>query len=139
MNDSPTPRRFPVSRATAIWTLVLLVSVAVAFVAGLATAAHVITDRAHHYIHHPEAVPEPLTDLLRHRLDLSDEQGQQMQAVFDERVAYYRNIQKYLISTTNFMLDGIDEDIQPILDESQREEWDAMFGAMREQWIPISE
>ena len=136
MNDTPSPGPRIFSRGNVLWSVVLLTAVAVSFIAGALTAKQIIIDRVNQYVHQPERLPEPITQLLQERLGLTDEQSDLVYKVFENRIDQYKQVERGVTWGVNVLLDNIDRDIRAILDERQLAKWDAMFAGIREQWIP---
>jgi hypothetical protein len=119
------------------WTLLLLLAI---FVSGLAIGAVGAVVYVRHQlltaIHSPEVMPERLTQRLRRRLSLSDEQTAKVLAILQSRQRELQKIRARAQPEVEAQLNQVAEEIAAVLNPQQREKWLTGFRQMRELWMP---
>jgi Spy/CpxP family protein refolding chaperone len=123
---------------TRVWTTVLLA--AVIFVAGAAVGGGatvlVALRRLEYAMHHPQVVPQRLTDRLTRRLDLTPDQAARVKAIIIERQAAFEAIRLEMYPRVTAQLDQARDEIDEVLTDEQREQWQAWFDKTRRRFRP---
>ncbi len=139
MSNKMQPTKRSLGRVM-IGLTVKIVIVAVIFAGGFGfgfyTSVKMIVNKARQYVHQTDSLPPDLTLLVDAQLDLTAEQEAQVEKVFDQRIVQFQDYRDMVLYFTNKFLDDIDNDIRPILDETQTPKWDAFYGNLRHRWIP---
>jgi hypothetical protein len=144
-HDSTQPGERPAQKPVARprrrrrWWVSLLLAVGIfgsGFAVGGATALIVAKDRFLHMLHHPEEAPAKITARLRCKLDLTDEQAAQVEAILRRHQEAFEAIRADVQPRVEAELDGVEKDIAAVLDDSQRAQWHQRFTELRETWMP---
>ncbi|HVX86834.1 MAG TPA: hypothetical protein VH253_18775 [Phycisphaerae bacterium] len=118
----------------------MLLLVCVVFGAGMVVGAGgtivVITHRLRHLVQHPEELPDRLTARLSARLHLSAQQRQRVHALLVEHQARLTAIRRDVQPQVQRELDALHADIAHTLDAAQKRSWDALYGDLRDNWLP---
>lgn len=127
----------PVPRRRRWITIVLML---VIFAAGLAIGAGsmvLYTDYTSRYYRlNPDRMPERMLERLSKELNLSSEQVRQARPMVQE---WWKGWQKARWQTYPIFkpeLDRIDQNMQTILDERQKQVWQGYFGSIRRRYVP---
>lgn len=134
LDQQPLPVRRP------FWKPVLLSLVIFASGAIVGTSATLILIRQqiHYRIHHPDEMPGNVASRLQRKLDLSDEQTEQVQAVLTERQQAIQQIRREFQPQLEAELDKLEKQVADLLDDSQSATWHQKFQAMRAEWLPAA-
>jgi Spy/CpxP family protein refolding chaperone len=135
-NNAPQHLPPPANRRR--WPTVLLALVV--FVAGMASGAaltvHYAVTRLQFAIHHPEAAPPRIAAVIQRRLDLNDQQRDEVEKIVAkhqlEIAAIRRQFQPEIVN----QLDSVRDEIAAVLKEPQRERWTQLFEQFKERWLP---
>jgi hypothetical protein len=126
----PRPRR--------LWQHILMASVI--FLGGVACGAAVtcvvITRLVHHAIQHPEEATAHFTAHLTRRLNLTDEQSEQVRQIIERRQRALTEIRRDIQPRLHVELSALEEEINSVLNDAQRVEWRALAGKFRDRWLP---
>jgi hypothetical protein len=87
-------------------------------------------------IHHPEEVPNRLTERLRNKLSLTDEQTKKVKAILTERQKALRELRRVMRPKVERELEHLREDVAAVLDKDQSHKWRKRFDRLRRQWMP---
>jgi hypothetical protein len=87
-------------------------------------------------IHHPEQVPNRITERLRNKLSLSDEQAKKVKAVLVERHKAFLALRRVTRPKVDRELERLREEVAAVLDENQARKWRKRFDTIRRQWMP---
>jgi hypothetical protein len=87
-------------------------------------------------IHHPEQVPNRLTERLRGKLGLSDDQAKKIKAILNERQNAFQVLRRSTRPKVEREFDRLREEVAAVLDENQARKWRKRFDAIRRQWMP---
>ncbi len=126
----PTRRRF---WKQALLSLIIFASGAIV---GTCTTLILIRQQVHHRIHHPEEMPGKIAARMQRKLDLSNEQTEQVQAILTERQQAIQQIRREFQPQLEAELNQMQEQVAHLLDDSQRMAWQAWFQDLRATWIP---
>jgi hypothetical protein len=86
-------------------------------------------------IHHPEEVPNRLTERLRNKLSLTDEQTKKVKAILIERQKAFVALRRAIRPKMERELEQLREDVAAVLDENQARKWRKRFDRLRRQWM----
>lgn len=132
------PDVLPAVARRRIWLSVLLTLVV--FVSGLVVGVGGTLIAVRHemlrVVHNPQEAPARIAAHLRSKLGLSDEQTRQVEAVVARRQAALQAIRHLVQPQVEAELDQAANEIGQILNESQRQDWDAMVAKIRQNWLP---
>jgi hypothetical protein len=121
------------------WVRTLLLCVVLllcGMVIGSGLTLHGIWRHVSNVMHNPEEVSKKITTRLTHKLNLTDEQAEQVGAIIEER---HRNLNELRLETMpkiHAEFDRVDEEIAAILTPEQQAEWEEMRDRMRHRWLP---
>ncbi len=87
-------------------------------------------------IHHPEEIPNRLTERLRNKLGLTDEQTKNVKAILIERQKAFMALRRATRPKMERELEQLREDVAAILDKNQARKWRKRFDTLRRQWMP---
>lgn len=116
--------------------LLSLVIFASGAIAGTCATLMLIRNQVHYRIHHPEEMPANVAARLQRKLDLSDEQTEQVLTVLTERQQAILEIRREFQPKLETELDQLEKQVADLLDDSQRTTWQQKFQAMRAEWLP---
>lgn len=88
-----------------------------------------------HAIHHPEEAPQRMTDRVRSRLDLSEDQAVKVKAILTERQKEIQALRRQIQPQVENELQKAKEDVAAILRPEQAEKWRERFDQLR-IWFP---
>ena len=127
----PKPRRR--------WWVTLLLSLVI-FAAGAVVGAGltvaVAVKRIQHAIMHPEEAPRHITDHLRSKLDLTDEQASAVLLIVTKRQAALQAIRAEVHPRVETELEGAFADVDKLLTPKQSAAWRTMVKRLRDNWMP---
>ena len=130
--DPITPRR------PRRWKLVLLCSLI--FFCGIVTGSgltiHVIHDRMSGVMKEPEKLTEMVTEFLTYRLNLREDQEDQVSSIIAERYTTIMELRQENIPKIRLELDAIKEEVAVVLDEEQEALWLRRFDRIHRGWAP---
>jgi len=130
----PPPAR---PRRWLTWLLALVI-----FVAGMASGAaltvHYAVNRLQFAIHHPEVAPARIAGIIQRRLDLSDQQRAEVEAVVAKRQVEIAAIRSKFQPEIVVQLDAVRNEVSEVLTEPQRARWTQLFDQFRERWLPAA-
>jgi DNA-binding PucR family transcriptional regulator len=87
-------------------------------------------------IHHPEEIPNRLTERLRNKLSLTDEQTKKVKAILIERQKAFMALRRATRPKMERELEQLREDVASVLDKNQARKWRKRFDTLRRQWMP---
>ena len=125
-------------RKSRVWTTVLmavLIFVAGAAVGGGATVLLAL-NRLEYALHHPQMMPQRLTDRLTRRLDLTPDQATRVRQIITVRQEAFEEIRRDLYPRVTAELDGSRDEIAEVLTDEQRVKWSAWFEQARRRFRP---
>jgi len=146
MNETNSQNTTPATEPTATPTrpkrrrwLSVLLSLVIFFsglIVGTGGTLIVIRNVALQRIHHPETVPDRIARQLRRKLRLDDEQTDQVRQIVAERQLAFQKIRRDVQPQIEAELDIARQQIGEVLDDDQREKWEAHFDHLRKTWLP---
>ncbi len=117
------------------WLLMLVL-----FLSGLGIGAGgtliVVRNRILQAFHHPEKAPRQIAERLRSRLNLSDTQASQVEAIVRTHQVELRKIRRAVQPRVEEQLTQVEEEIGRVLDDGQRVKWHEIIAYLRKVWIP---
>ena len=105
-------------------------------VCGAGGTVLVVVNRLQHAIHHPEDAPERLAGALQRRLDLTNEQRNQVEAIIARRQGELMAIRRQFQPQVVGQLDQLRDEIGQVLTDDQRERWTTLFTTYVNRWLP---
>jgi hypothetical protein len=87
-------------------------------------------------IHHPEQVPSRLTERLRGKLGLSDDQAKKIRGILKERQRAFQALRRATRPKVERELDRLREEVAAVLDANQARKWRSRFDRLRRHWMP---
>lgn len=86
-------------------------------------------------IQHPEKVPQRITDRMRRKLDLTEDQEAKFKAIVTERQKKIQVLLRQIQPEVNKELEKAKEDVEAILNPDQAKKWRERFDQWR-IWFP---
>lgn len=102
--------------------------------AGIATV--VIVRSVQHSMRHPELAPARVTDRLTRRLDLTPAQADQVRQIIRTRQQSLLDIRRDVQPRVDMQLTALEDEIDAVLNDEQREKWRALVQQFRKTWLP---
>lgn len=87
-------------------------------------------------IHHPEEIPNRLTERLRNKLSLTDDQTKKVKAILTERQKAFTELRRVTRPKVERELKSLREEVAAVLDKDQARKWSKRFDRLRRQWLP---
>jgi len=87
-------------------------------------------------IHHPEEIPNRLTERLRNKLSLTDEQTKKVKAILTERQKAFMELRRVTLPKVERELKCLREEVAAVLDKNQARKWSKRFDRLTPQWLP---
>lgn len=120
------------------WTVVALSLVV--FLAGMASGAAVTVvyavNRLQYAIHHPEVAPTRMAAHLARRLDLTNEQRDEIEQIIARRQAAIAVIRRQFQPQVVEQLELVRGEVDDVLDDVQRTRWNELFEQFKKRWLP---
>jgi len=135
-NIPPLPMTIPPRPRRWVRILVALLIFVGGMVCGGGLTIIGAVERIHHAIHHPEEVPGRITHYLKRRLDLSDDQTQQVEQIIREHQKNLQEIRRGVQPRVEAELELLRQDISQVLTPEQRDKWDDIFDDAVDRWMP---
>jgi hypothetical protein len=151
MNDVPAdaPPEFPMPADAASqklppvprrrrWPMVLLALAifAAGAVCGAGATVIFVVNRVQHAIHHPEDAPARLAGVLQRRLDLTDAQRAEVDAIIAKRQTELLAIRREVQPQVADELEELRAEVDQVLTAEQREHWSKLFDTFIRRWLP---
>lgn len=137
---APVPGPLPVAPGRGRRRWVSLVLSVVIFVSGVligaAGAAGVIRREMLQALRDPSAVPARITQRLKRRLSLTDVQADEIQGILEARQRAVQAIRATVQPAVMHELLLAKTEVADVLDDEQRERWEADFDRLRDLWVP---
>lgn len=105
-------------------------------VVGIGVTLIVIRDSALFAVHHPEEMPARIAARMASVLSLSEEQRQQVEDILHQRQGALQNIRREFQPQVEAELDRLEQQVSAVLNDEQRENWQARFDYLRRTWVP---
>lgn len=107
------------------WTLVALFAVVFlsGMVAGGAVTMGVVTNRFHFRSKDPHAIPQRMARHMQRKLDLTDQQTQQVQAILTRRFESLMTLHRQLRPHIEAQFRGAQEEVAQCLTPEQAQQW----------------
>jgi hypothetical protein len=102
---------------------------------GAAVASVMIARSIHHVIHHPEEAAAHISARLSQRLNLTDEQSEQVRQIISRRQDALMDIRRDIQPRIEVELSALEEEIAGVLSDEQREKWHALADDFRGHWL----
>lgn len=137
-HDSAAPVHLPPAPRRRRWPTVLLALTifAAGAVCGAGATVLVVVKRVQHAIHHPEEAPARLAGVLQRRLDLTNEQRSQVEAIIAKRQQELMDIRRQFQPQIAGQLDQLRDEIDEVLTDEQREHWESLYKNYVTRWLP---
>lgn len=87
-------------------------------------------------IQHPEKVPQRITDRMRGKLDLTEDQAVKVKAILTERQKKIQALLRQIQPEVDKEFEKAKEDVAAILKPDQAKEWRDRFDRLR-NWFPV--
>jgi Spy/CpxP family protein refolding chaperone len=138
--DSPSTAPLPnIDTPRRRWTVVVMAIVI--FLAGMASGAAVTVvyavNRLQYAIQHPEVAPARIATNLARRLDLTNEQRDEIEKIMTRRQTEIAAIRRRFQPQIVEQLESVRTDVAAVLDDSQRTEWTQLFERFKQRWLPV--
>ena len=122
--STPTPARSLLSRRWFNW-LLLVVIFGAGVLIGALVAVRVVRMQVASVLSHPEQIPDRVMPILRHRLDLDEEQAVKIAAMVKQRHAALEDLRAEYSPRVAIELQQLRRDVESVLKPEQRTHWDA--------------
>lgn len=122
--STPTPARSLLSRRWFNW-LLLVVIFGAGVLIGALVAVRVVRMQVASVLSHPEQIPDRVMPILRHRLDLDEEQAVKIAAMVKQRHAALEDLRAEYSPRVAIELQQLRRDVDSVLKPEQRTHWDA--------------
>ena len=120
------------------WRIVLLMLIV--FIAGgvVGSAGTVIwaMDHFQHIARHPEEAPRRITARMAEKLDLTDEQAEQVREILERRQQDLMVIHHEIRPRVEEVLNASRAEIAAVLNDQQQAEWEEMYQRFDRRWMP---
>ena len=118
---SPSNLELPVPRKRRPWRSLLLglAILLCGILIGAGITVIVLQKVVLYAIHHPEQVPNRLTERLRGKLGLSDDQAKKIKAILNERQKAFQALRRATRPKMERELERLKEDVAAVLNENQ--------------------
>lgn len=135
---SPSNLELPVPRKRRPWRSLLLGLgiLLCGILIGAGITVIVLQKMVLYAVHHPEQVPTRLTERLRGKLGLSDDQAKKIRAILNERQKAFQALRRATRPKMEREIERLEEDVAAVLDENQARKWRKRFDRLRRQWMP---
>lgn len=117
--------------------MLVVFGLTVGFLAGAYFTAYSIYVEAQRSARSPQNLPARLTVMIDKRLDLTNEQAQEVNRILRKRMyvdAYESN--EVFRGFIRENINKLESDVAEVLTDEQRAEWNALFEKVRESWLP---
>jgi hypothetical protein len=117
------------------WLSIAMGSVILAcgMVVGSVITVSYLWNRVLDHIQNPEQIPTRITERLERRLDLTEQQAQEINAILTERQEALLAIRAEVYPRIQAELESAREEVAAVLDEEQAAEWRKMFESLRQK------
>ena len=89
---------------------------------------------------HPKEMHIRITDRLKNRLDLTDEQAREVRAVIVRRYMARDSLRREFRPLVEAEFETLRKEVEAVLDGEQVRRWNELYGTMRERWLrPLPE
>ena len=126
----PVPKR----RRWLTWLLMGVVFIAGGAV-GSAATIHWLIDRFQGYAEHPERAPKRITERMREKLDLTDDQAEKVQDILHRRQQELMAIRREVHPRVQAIMDASREEVGAVLTEEQQAKWEKMYRHLERRWM----
>ncbi|HTY23792.1 MAG TPA: hypothetical protein VMC85_11710 [Desulfomonilaceae bacterium] len=126
------PRKAGRGRSVLLGLIILLCGILI----GAGVTIVVLHKVVLHAIHHPEEMPRRVTERLRHKLGLSDEQAVKVRAILTERQKAFQELRRAARPKVEREIERLKEEIASVLDEKQARKWREQLEKLRRKWVP---
>ncbi len=130
--ELPVPRKRRPWRSLLLGLIILLCGILI----GAGITVITLQKAVLYAIHHPEQVPNRLTERLRGKLHLSDDQAKKIRAILNERQHAFQALRRATRPKVERELDRLREEVAAVLDVNQARKWRQRFDRLRRQWMP---
>ncbi len=118
-------------RSFLLGVLILVSGMAIGTGGTVVVMKHIIL----HAIQHPEKVPQRITDRMRGKLDLTEDQAAKVKAILTERQKKIQDLLRQIQPEVDKEFEKAKEDVAAILKPGQAEKWRERFDRLR-IWFP---
>lgn len=130
------PKRPSRRRSTLLMVLLGAVILLSGIVIGSGVTLLWLQHRLLYMVHHPEDAPKTIALRLQSKLDLTDEQTKQIEALFRERQKHIQALRREVQPRVVEQLTQAREEVARVLTAEQAKKWQAYFDGMQEKWMP---
>jgi len=123
------PRRW---RAVLLGIIILICGALI----GSGVTVIVIHKMVLHAIRHPEQTPMRITNRIKSKLGLSDEQAARVREIIAARQKAIQAIRRDVQPRVERELEGAKEDVAALLNPEKARQWRERFDYLRKTWIP---
>jgi hypothetical protein len=134
MTDQATAGVVSAPRRRVPWGAILLgiAILGVGIIIGAGGMVIITRSMIQHAARHPEQIPEKAAQRLARRLDLSEQQKQQVQAIITDRLRKVNHVRQKMQPLIAAEVQKFHDDVAEVLTEEQAQEWDEIFERYRE-------
>ena len=123
------------------WWISVCLSIMI-FLGGAITGAGLATMHIHHvlhdFLHHTDRIPDAVIPHLKRGLNLTDDQFRRVDQIIRAHHEKLDQVRRGAVSKVQEEFDSLDQEINEVLDDRQREEWRRRFHHVREMWFPLT-
>jgi len=89
-----------------------------------------------HSLHHPEEFPAKLARQMQDKLDLTDEQTEQILGILSHRQKRLQQLQRQVQPRFQAEFEAVQEEINEVLNPEQAKTYNAWFEKVKKAWTP---
>ncbi len=119
-------------RSILLGVVILVCGIAIGAGGTVVVMKHIILNA----IQHPEKVPQRITDRMRGKLGLTDEQAAKVKAILTERQKKIQALLRQIQPDVDKEFENAKEDVAAVLKPDQAKKWRERFDRMR-KWFPV--
>lgn len=126
-------------RALPVWVqaVVLLVVFGSGIGVGSVVASRYVLSRMQHYRAHPEVLPVEITNSLTKRLNLTEEQSEQVLSVITHRHGRIEEVRQASSPEIHSEFDLLETEVAAVLDDRQKQRWLRTAEWVRKSFLPM--
>jgi Spy/CpxP family protein refolding chaperone len=102
---------------------------------GAGVTAHVFWERFLHAAHSPEDAPARIVERMAGRLDLTDEQVEQIEQIVAERREALLDIRRETQPRVGAEIEGMRLEVAAVLTPEQATRWNERMESLKERWM----
>jgi hypothetical protein len=89
-----------------------------------------------HAIRHPEEAPARITERVRNKLDLTDEQAAKVKEIVARRQKAIQAIRREMQPRIEKEVDGARDEVAALLDPEKARKWRERVDLLKDTWLP---